>query len=213
MLSPGFYLGDMFELIKQVPDESVDLVVTDPPYGIDYVSNHYKLGNKFGKLVGDKVLDASYIQELYRVLKPNSAAYIFCRFDVVPPVKPFVVKNILTWVKSIGHGGLGDLKGSYKNNFEWCLFLVKGRHILNGGRDSAILHYPKNVIGGRIHPTQKPVEIMEYLITKSSNPGDLVLDPFAGAATTLLAAKSLGREYIGFETEAKYYNAGVKRLC
>lgn len=103
--------GDCLELMKNIPDGSVDLVLTDPPYGIDFQSNFRK--NKFNKIENDSTVNAEFLDECKRVLKDTGAIYCFTRWDVYPSwieqiSKRFKVKNCIVWFKR--GGGLGDLK-------------------------------------------------------------------------------------------------------
>lgn len=117
--------------MKKIPDDFVDLIFTDPPYGIEY-QNNYTL-NKHSKINGDDKIDYLTMgKECFRILKNDSHAYFFTRFDVYPyhyqQLKEigFNIKNVLVIEK--GHiGGVGDLKGSYANNCEWIIFCQKGR--------------------------------------------------------------------------------------
>ncbi|QPW62098.1 DNA-methyltransferase [Clostridium botulinum] len=121
--------------IKHINSESIDIIITDPPYGIKYQNNYTLCKHK--KIVGDEGIDyKKFSDECYRVLKNNSHAYFFTRFDVYPyhyqslVEAGFLVKNVLIIEK--GHiGGCGDLKGSYANNCEWIIFCQKGRKVFN----------------------------------------------------------------------------------
>lgn len=126
---------DCIDGMKLIEDESIDLVVTDPPYGIEY-QNNYTL-RKHNKIYGDNKIDyLSMGKECYRVLKNNSHAYFFTRFDVYPyhyvQLKKigFNIKNVLVIEK--GHiGGGCDLDGGFANNCEWLIFCHKGRRVFN----------------------------------------------------------------------------------
>ena len=129
------YNEDAISLIKEMPNEFVDLIFTDPPYGIEY-QNNYTL-NKHSKIDGDDKIDYHTIgKECYRVLKNNAHAYFFTRFDVYPyhyqqlREAGFNIKNVLVIEKG-QIGGVGDLKGSYANNSEWLIFCQKGRREFN----------------------------------------------------------------------------------
>jgi site-specific DNA-methyltransferase (adenine-specific) len=121
--------------MKKLPNEYIDLIITDPPYGINY-QNNYTL-KTHDVLEGDNGIDYQlFANEIYRVLKNNSAAYIFTRFDVYPfhynclANAGFHIKNCLVIEK--GHiGGVGDLKGSFANNSEWIIYCTKGRKEFN----------------------------------------------------------------------------------
>ena len=108
--------GDCFELLKDIPDESVDMILTDPPYGMNYQSGQRKVKHK--KIMGDSNLDwlDDFVNEIYRVSKQNTAHYVFCSFHHIDKFKQaiekkFKVKNILTWVKN--QQSMGDLKGNF----------------------------------------------------------------------------------------------------
>ena len=118
------------------------------------------------------------------------------------------VKNILIWEKN-NHGS-GDLFGDYAPKYEMVLFCSNGDKKLNGGRDSNIIK--ANRTQNNLHPTEKPVNLMEYFIEKSSEKNDLVLDTFAGSGSTLVACKNTKRNFIGFEIEETCINTINKRL-
>lgn len=130
-LESQIYNMDCLEGLSGVPDSSVDMVVTDPPYGVGYQNQYTRQKHK--RILNDDQVDYYTIGlACYRVLKENTHAYFFTRFDVYPEhyrqleKAGFVVKNVLVVEK--GHiGGLGDLRGSYANNSEWVIFCQKGR--------------------------------------------------------------------------------------
>ncbi len=209
--------GDCFELLRQLPDESVDLVVTDPPYGIDYQSNRRVAREKLPKFANDVSLEwvAVWVDEIYRVLKQDTHFYCFIRFDTYPVfyseiARRFDVKNCLIWVKN-NHGS-GDLNGSYAPQYEMIVFAQKGKRHLNGKRDSDVMECDNVPSAQRFHSTQKPVELLRVLIEKSSDPGDIVLDPFAGTGSTGLACQAAShnegdgheRNYVLFELNAEF---------
>ena len=114
------------------------------------------------------------------------------------------------YFRMLGGGGIGDLQGNYALNYEMCLYMVKGRHLLNGKREGAVWNIGK--CRQEYHETQKPVEVMEKIIEKSSNVGGIVLDPFAGSATTGIACKNLNRSFIGFEMIKENYDVAKSRI-
>lgn len=192
--------------IKEVPDKSVDMVLTDPPYGMDFQSSRRKV--KHEKIQGDDG-DLSWVSgwvaELNRVVKPDAHIYIFCSFHNIDIFKQqlqekFTVKNILIWEKN-NHGS-GDLLGDYAPQYEMIIFCSNGTRKLNGSRDSNILKAKKT--GNENHPTEKPVSLLSYLIEKSTEKGGVVLDTFAGSFSTAQACVKTGRNYIAFEIEEKH---------
>jgi len=112
----------------------------------------------------------------------------------------FNIKNILIWEKN-NHGS-GDLQGDYAPQYEMIIFCSNGAKKLNGGRDSNILKARK--IASENHPTEKPVNLIAYLIEKSSRKGEIVLDTFAGSYSTARAAVETGRNFLCFEIDADY---------
>ena len=216
----GFILGDCTQVLATIPDNSLDLLLTDPPYGIDYESENREV-NPFGKFENDtlektlQTLDKA-LALAYGKLKENSHVYLFTSWKTYPFIQPivahyFVVKNLLVWEKN--NWTAGDLDANYGQIHEFILFAHKGRRHLNGRRDSSILHFDRVPENDRVHPTEKPLQLLEYLIEKSSLPGEVVCDPFAGVASTCLAAKQTGRTYLGIEIDTHWYEKGVERLA
>ena len=182
------YNGDCLELMKNIPDGSVDLVLTDPPYGMDFQSHFRK--EMYSKIGNDKVLDwlESYVDECFRILKDNTAVYFFCSWhniDVFKKAieKKFKIKNILIWEKN--NTSMGDLKGSYAPKYEMIIFAHKGRKLLNGFRYADIIKASRT--GNKNHPTEKPVDLLETFIKNSSDESSVVFDGFMGSGSTGVA--------------------------
>jgi len=110
-------------------------------------------------------------------------------------------------------GGLGDLKGAYIFNHEFIIYATKGRHILNGKRENDVWEVKKDNVSSYLHPTQKPVELGEKIIRKSSDECGVVLIPFAGSGSECVAAINTGRQFIGIEREEKYVEIANKRIA
>ena len=149
--------------MKDIPDGSVDMVLTDPPYGIDFRSNYRK--QKYQSIKNDKSLDwlESFVDELHRILKENTAVYCFCSWHNVDLFKKvfeqkFKIKNIIVWEKN--NTSMGDLKGSYAPKHEFVIFAHKGRRLINGFRYPDIIKAKRT--GNKHHPTEKPVETTKY---------------------------------------------------
>jgi site-specific DNA-methyltransferase (adenine-specific) len=207
------YNGDCLELMKKIPDESIDMILTDPPYAINFHSGYRK--NKYDKIKNDDNLNwlDAFVDEAYRVAKNNTAHYIFCSQHNIDKFKiafekKFIFKNLLVWVKN--NTGMGDLKRNFASRTEFILFLQKGRKLINGKRNDNVLYYKRT--GNKLHPTEKPIDLLRHLIEKFSNVNDVVLDPFAGSGSTLVAAKEMKRRYIGIEIDSKYFVIAKKRL-
>lgn len=194
------------DAICEIPENSIDLVLTDPPYGMNYQSGMRK--KKYKPIQNDNNLDwlPNWVAELKRVCKPDAHLYIFCSWHKIDVFKQeisklFKIKNTLIWEKSQG-GGMGDLEGDYAPKYEMILFCSNGSKKLNGRRDSNILRAKRTK--NENHPTEKPTQLLRYLIEKSSKKGDIVLDTFAGSFSTAQACVETGRDFISFEIDADY---------
>ena len=205
--------GDCLELMKNIPDGSVDLVLTDPPYGIDFQSNFRK--NKFNKIENDSAVNAEFLDECKRVLKDTGAIYCFTRWDVYPSwieqiSKRFKVKNCIVWFKR--GGGLGDLKKGYIYNHEFIIYCAEKNHRLNGKRRNDVFEFAKDAPSTYVHPTQRPISLLKEIIERSSNEGGVVLDCFMGSGSTGVACAKTNRQFIGIELDEGYFNIAKKRI-
>ncbi len=212
------YLGNTLDTLPTLEDESVDCIVTDPPYGIDYMSRSHSLPLK--KIANDKGEEAySLLDKVLAIaakkLKPDRHVYIFTNwqaFEGMAPIvrKYFKLKGALAWIKN--NRTRGDLKGNYGYQYEMVLYAHKGRRWLNGKRDSDVLQFNKVPTHAMQHPTEKPVALLKYLIEKSTLPGEAVLDMFMGSGSTGVAAKKSGRGFVGIEMEPAWFEVAKKRL-
>ncbi|GGF88238.1 methyltransferase [Paenibacillus abyssi] len=201
-----------------IPDGSVDLVVTDPPYLMNYRSNRRVANEKFRHIANDvdsTDLIVAYLAECHRVLKDDTAIYMFCSWHHIDFFKQeferhFKLKNLIVWNKNVH--GTGDLKGSYGPKHELVLFGHKGRSLLRDKRLPDVIDCAKIPSLKLTHPTEKPTELLRRFIRNSSDPGDVVLDGFAGTASTCVAAAEEGRDFIAFELETDYVTVGNIRL-
>ena len=206
--------ADCLDILKQLPDKCIDLVLTDPPYGMSFQSNYRQ--DKYARIENDNNLDwlDEWCEQINRVKKDNSHIYIFCSWHQVDVFKStigkfFPIKNILIWQKN--NTGMGDLFNDYAPEYEMILYCNPSNKKLNGGRDSNILRYKRTQ--NELHPTQKPVDLFAYLIQKSTNENDLVLDCFSGSGTTAIACHNLKRRFICIERDPEYAKASQERLA
>lgn len=207
---------DCLNILKQLPDKCVDLVLTDPPYGMSY-ERHIK-EKKFGKIENDNNLEwlNGWCNLLKNKVKDDAHIYIFCSWHNIEVFKQilqkyFHFKNILIWNKF--SQGMGDLRTDYGCSYEFiCYCSATNKNIkgLNGKRDTNIINMTNDA--NVIHPTQKPLKLFSFIIEKSSNENDLVLDCFSGSGTTAIACSELKRRFICIEKDKQYYEASVKRL-
>lgn len=202
--------------MKTIPDRSIDFVLSDPPYGINYRSNQRT--ERFDHIANDRdtfPLIEAYLSECQRILKDDTAIYLFCSWHHIDKFKPlferfFTMKNLLVWNKN-GHG-MGDLQGSYGPKHELILFGHKGRSLNRGKRLHDVIDCPKIGSTVMVHPTEKPVKLLTKLILNSSDEGDIVFDGFAGAGSTCIAANRLSRKFIGVELDARYHATATERV-
>lgn len=212
-------LGDSVKVLEELPDESVDLIITDPAY--ESLEKHRAKGTttrlKQSKGSSSEWFDifkneryAELFPQLYRVLRQNAHLYVFCDVETMFVIKPvaqqfgFTFWAPIVWDKeSIGMGY------HYRSQYEMILFLEKGKLML---RDLSMgnIFRVKRVSGG--YPTEKPVEAIARLISQSGAPGEVVLDPFSGSGATGVAAVQAGLSYIGIDTSKKAHELAKGRL-
>ena len=211
------YNEDCLEGIKRIPDKSVDMIVTDPPYLKKYSTGYRKnVRRSTTEIINDNKFDLDTLfAECKRVLRNDGHLYVFGCWQTGDTFKRaigkyFKIKNKLIWVKN--NWSAGDLFWTFGQSYEEIWFATNGRKRLNGKRDRDCLFY--NRISGKrqVHLNQKPLNMIEFLISKSSVEGDVVLDPFMGSGTTAIACMNTGRNYIGFELDKEYYDKALKRI-
>lgn len=222
-------------ILPEIPTGSIDMILTDPPYK-DYQSNRPVANPKVKKIKSDTFDIPMFVRESARVLKPGGHFYCWCDHRSFPGIhqeiqvynksqtKPgnrLIYKNLLVWVKS-NHGS-GDLRGDWAPQHELVIFATRGKGApLRGKRpsnvffyrdDQGYLQFYKRVQHQKHqHGTSKPLEILERIIASSSDPGDLILDPYAGTLSTARAAQDMGRDYLMIEMDDHYLEQNITRL-
>lgn len=191
---------DVLPMIK-----TVDLVLTDPPYGINLQSHgHWFRGVSVhgdeSQSTGQQAMDLC-AQNRWPTIAFSS------------PRRPWAGdwSQHLVWDKGPALGIGGDRETCWK--MSWEMIQVRGMRPLNGQRDEAVLRYHTEPGKLSLHPCQKPVNLLGYLIQKATAPWMVVLDPFMGSGSTLVADKECGRRAIGVEVEEKYCEIAVRRLA
>lgn len=222
------YNADCLEVMKNIPDNSIDLIVTDPPYLISATNvggsvNKVKKLNKSLKDLVDANIDNGYdIQkfntEFVRIMK-NINIYIWCNKVQIPEYFNFYVNqhkckfDILCWHKN---NALPTYSNKYLSDTEYLLYFRKGGYCKPTSYEDAktyivspINHKDKKLYG---HPTIKPLDIIEKIIRNSSKENDIVLDCFMGSGTTGVACKNTNRNFIGIELDKDYFETAKKRI-
>ena len=210
--------GDCLEVMKEIPDKSIDLVLTDPPYGIDYQSSRRTDKSKrFDKISNDKSPFLAWLPEAYRLLKDDGALLCFCRWDVQENFRDaitqseFKIKSQVIWDREVH--GMGDLNGAFAPCHDIIWFATKGNFRFYSTRPASVIRCQRLDASGMIHPNQKPIGLFEKLIIPCSDIGQNVLDPFLGSGTTAVAAKRTGRHFIGIELSPEYCEIARKRVA
>lgn len=213
------YNDDCMVGMTNIPDESVDLIVTDPPYLVKYKTGWRKdKSHKFtNEILNDdnENLVRNYISECHRIMKEDTAMYMFCSSSKVDFFKRelekfFTIRNMIIWVKN--NHTAGDLVSSFGRKYEIVFLVNKGRSKFNGKRVSDVWEFKRVVGKKQLHQNQKPLEMIEQCIEKHSTVGDVVFDGFMGSGTTAVACVNTGRNFIGFELDKDYYEIAQKRI-
>lgn len=191
------YLGDAREVVEVC--HPWDCIVTDPPYGMEFRSNHREV--RHDAIAND---DTDELLSWACRLNANHSAYIFCRWDNLMGNVPRP-KSCVTWVKN--NWSMGDLEHEHGRQTEVALFYPGPAHDWPGKRPTDVVHAPRT--GNEHHPTEKPVYLMEQVLAWTRG---IVIDPFMGSGTTGVACMNLGRSFIGIEREPKYFDIACRRI-
>lgn len=216
------YQGDCRDILREISDNSIDSIITDPPYktitGGDTNPEEYQRpkgmlgGNRKLFKYQNNIKISEWMPEIYRVLKNDSHCYVFTNALNLKEMLlesekvGFKLHNLLVWEKN-------NCTPSqfYMKNCEYILFLRKGKaKFINNIGESKTVHQINNITGEKLHPTEKPIHLLMMYIKNSSNLGDTILDPFCGSGSMLEAAELTGRNSIGIEID-EIYCATIKR--
>ncbi|KRN10859.1 DNA-methyltransferase [Liquorilactobacillus mali] len=214
--------GDCLVAMKKIPNESIDLVLTDPPYNIAKDNNFDTMGRSsidFGTWDHDADI-LTWISDAARTLKRGGTLIVFNDWknlgDIAKELEKsgLIVKDLIRWEKTNPMPRNRDRR--YIVDYEFAIVAIKkGKWTFNRQSDKydrSELRYP--IVSGKnkFHPTQKPVELMEELILRHSNENDIVLDCFMGSGSTGIAALNLKRRFIGIELNEEYFDVAKTRI-
>jgi len=207
--------GDCIDLLPKIPDGSINSIITDPPYFLGMTHNGQK--GCFNDLAICKPFYQKLFTEYKRVLKPDGCVYFFCDWRSYAFYYPLFdsvlgARNMLVWDKQSGAGNF------YTYQHELVIFTTKRnafnvketKNIITGIRSFST--GAKKTNGEKVHPTQKPIELIEKFIRDSTDAGDTVLDSFAGSGTTGVACINTDRKFIGMELDDQYFNIAKQRI-
>jgi len=225
----NIYNEDSYKAIKNIPNNSIDLIVIDPPYLIENTQTGCK--SEFAKSLQGVCNDLEnrkeiltlgitnlFLKELIRIQK-NINIYIWCNHKQIIQYLDFFVSknncnfNILVWNKT---NALPTFYNKYLTDKEYCLYFRKGGYCKPNNYEDAktVMFEPINIKDKKLynHPTIKPLNMIKKLIRNSSKEGDIIADFFIGSGTTAVACKELNRNYIGFEIDKEFYKIAVDRV-
>lgn len=214
--------GDCLDVMRSMADGSVDAVVTDPPYGMAYVSAWRKRENDVTvPVAGDDEFDpefaVAWATEALRLTRDGGALYSFTSDHHIGEFRDafraagWNVKRSLVWVKNAWTSG--DLEGDFGHQTEFVVFASKGRHLLRGARTGNVLDYRRIPPGDLVHSCQKPAPLIAHLIRASVAPGGTILDPFAGSGTTAIAAREEGCGAVLIESNERNVEIAKARIA
>jgi DNA modification methylase len=200
--------ADCIKALPMLPNNSINFILTDPPYITRYRSRD---GRTIANDDNDKWLKPAFA-EMYRVLAMDSFAVSFYGW---PMADRFIEAYRAAGFRIVGHLMFPK---TYASSTRFLRYQHEAAHLLAKGNPQTPARpiadlLPWEYTGNRLHPTQKPLSVLSPLIETFSTPGDTVLDPFAGSGSTLVAAKILGRSYVGMEMDATYHATARRRLA
>ena len=219
--------GDCLEMLKGVPDNSIDLLLTDPPYNVSRPNNFKTMGSaaRIGMDFGewDKNFDTiRYISELPRILRDNANVVIFNSWENLSEIKKACEENNITIKRCLvlnkSNPAPFNRDRMFVNDVEFALWGVYNsknkptKWTFNRQNPVEKCVINTTVQSSKLHPTMKDIKVITYLIEVLSNEGDTVLDPFIGSGTTAVAALKTNRNCIGFEIDENYFNIARDRI-
>lgn len=217
--------GDSYKLIKSIPDKSIDMIYTDPPYDFhcgmgDGGIFKNRIAGKYDDIKGTiltKGIDDSILNEFVRIMK-NINIYLWCNKVQIKSYLNFfsdydTLFEILTWYKA---NPTPMTKNTFLPDTEYCLYFRQKGMSLNDGYELKHKYFlsKQNKADKELymHPTIKPLPFVKAHILHSTQPNDIVLDPFAGSGTTCVACRETERRYLGIEIDKYYHKISVDRL-
>ena len=225
--------GDCFEKMREIPDHSVDLILTDPPYNLSQHSTgnmkfswRAERNNDIAEWDKETFKPQTLLNEFKRIISPKGNIFIFCSCNLLGEYHKYFNSEFDTFQFMVWHKTNpvpNFRKSSFLNSCELIIACWNRGHIWNFSRQSEMHNYIESPIcmgkeriksanGTNLHPTQKPIKVLKKIIEIASNENSIVLDCFGGVNSTGDAALQLNRRYIGIEINPVYYQASVNRL-
>ncbi len=209
--------GDCLDVLRTMAPGTVDAVVTDPPYGIDFQSCRRTESEQLSKIANDRTPFIWWLHDAFRVTKDKGALLCFCRWDVAEVFRVAIeaagweIKSQVIWDR-LNHG-TGDLKASFGPRHDVIWFAVKGAFAFPWKRPASVIAFERVNGEQLVHPNQKPAALMEYLCRVTCPAGGMVLDPFTGSGATGEGALIAGCNFTGIELSTAYAELARGRIA
>lgn len=209
--------GDCLDVLPTIATESINAIITDPPYGISYQSAwRIDASERKPKIKNDDKPFIWWLYQAYRVLAPDGALLCFCEwrhqetFKMAIECAGFTIKSQVIWDRC--WHGLGDLNASFAPQHDVIWFAIKDEFEFKNGRPKTIKRFQRISAEALVHPTEKPTSLLVDLIEDVTGEGQTVLDPFMGSGSTGISAIQLDRDFIGIELDVNYFAIAKKRI-
>ena len=205
---------DCLNIIEKLDNNSIDVCLTDPPYGIDFQSGQRK--NKLPKITNDKQPFVDWIEPLFNKMKEGGRLLCFYRWDVQDAVlneikrSGFNVKSQIIWNKVMY--GMGDLTGEFSPQHESIIYATKGRYEFKNKRPSTVITVPRKSPDKLLHPNEKPYKLIEQLLLSISSENELIFEPFAGSGVLCEVCMNNNRNFIATELSDYYFKIAQERI-
>lgn len=208
------YHGDCLEVMPTLEAASFDAIIVDPPYGAKRPSAWRLAANRFREIEGNDTVRPEWLDEAYRLTKDGGAIYVFVCWQKMEQWRQSIervgyrVRSCIVWDKAIH--GLADLATCWAPQHEMILFASKGRHELARLRPKDVIRAQRVNAQSMVHPYEKPTDL--FLPILAAIPGTTILDPFMGSGTTGVACQQTGRNFVGIEKDAGYFEIAQRRI-
>lgn len=212
----ALYHGYCEDYLATLPPRSVHAVITDPPYGVDYQSNHRQATDKFRKIAGDTAVPTEWMALCRPLIRPDGCLLTFCRWDTAEQFRlalraaGWTITNQAIWDRH--WDGMGDLERQMAPVYDVLWFCAEPGFKWHWKRPQAMFRHQRLAGQSLQHPNQKPLPLMKELVEYLCPPGGVVLDPYAGSGTTAVACVQTGRQFRGAEVDETYHRLGAARI-